>query len=242
MLGGRGCLAALNFLYYARAAKNMAGVSRLVFHASIVFQRSEDRFGVAKSNTNRRAYFIRLLAFEGQHIRQKGFNTIIHRFCPDVVPELSGDLTVGRATADYPAMGFNKRKMGDRRRQAAEKELLHARATEKQILEDADHLITVWNERQAKRMPMLFSQTIGAAITAGYWFLRARCPACRTTGDVDLRTLDWAPRRCRDGPYARVVVPILPSECALRGIGVPIEVERCRGILRGAHGIRWVSE
>jgi hypothetical protein len=40
-------------------------------------------------------------------------------------------------------------------------------------------------------MPMLFSPTIGAAITAGYWFLRARCPACRTTGAVDLRTLDW---------------------------------------------------
>jgi hypothetical protein len=40
-------------------------------------------------------------------------------------------------------------------------------------------------------VPMLFSPTIEAAITAGYWFLRARCPACRTTGDVDLRTLDW---------------------------------------------------
>src|SRR3984885_6778560 len=88
-------------------------------------------------------------------------------------------------------MGFNKRKMEDRRRQAAEKEAAARRATEKQILEDADHLITVWNERQAKRMPMLFSPTIAAAITAGYWFLRARCPACRTTGDVDLRTLDW---------------------------------------------------
>jgi hypothetical protein len=25
--------------------------------------------------------------------------------------------------------------------------------------------VTVWNERQAKRMPMLFSPTIGAAIT-----------------------------------------------------------------------------
>jgi hypothetical protein len=41
------------------------------------------------------------------------------------------------------------------------------RATDRQILEDADHLITVWNERQAKRMPMLFSPTIGAAITVG---------------------------------------------------------------------------
>jgi hypothetical protein len=83
-------------------------------------------------------------------------------------------------------MGSNKRKMEDRRQQEA----AARRATEKQILEDADHLITVWNERRAKRMPMLFSPTIGAAITAGYWFLRARCPACRTTGDVDLRKLD----------------------------------------------------
>jgi len=37
-----------------------------------------------------------------------------------------------------------------------------------EILEDADHLIVVWNERQVKRMPMLFSPTVGAAIAAGY--------------------------------------------------------------------------
>jgi hypothetical protein len=29
------------------------------------------------------------------------------------------------------------------------------------VLEDAERLITAWNERQAKRMPMLFSPTIG---------------------------------------------------------------------------------
>jgi hypothetical protein len=81
--------------------------------------------------------------------------------------------------------------MEDRHRQAAEKEAAACRATEKQILEDADHLVAVWNERQARRMPMLFSPTIGAAIAAGYWFLWARCPACRTTGDVALRALDW---------------------------------------------------
>ena len=61
---------------------------------------------------------------------------------------------------DDPAMGFNKRKMGDRRREAAEQEAAARRATVRQILEDADHLITVWNERQAKRMPTLFSPTI----------------------------------------------------------------------------------
>ena len=130
-------------------------------------------------------------------------------------------------------MGFNKRKMEDRRRQAAEQEAAARRATEKQILEDADHLIGEWNERQAKRMPMLFSPTIGAAITAGYWFLRARCPACRTTGDVDLRKLDWhrgaavtaltpalSCRSCRpNAPFAELVVLV--------------EVElSCRGVLR----------
>jgi hypothetical protein len=36
----------------------------------------------------------------------------------------------------------------------------------------------------------LFSPTIGAAITARYWFLWVRCPACRTTQALDLRTLD----------------------------------------------------
>jgi hypothetical protein len=88
-------------------------------------------------------------------------------------------------------MGFNKRKMEDARWQEAQKEAAARRATDRQILEDAEQLVTAWNERQAKRMPMLFSPTIGAAVAAGYWFLRARCPACRTTGDVDLRKLDW---------------------------------------------------
>ena len=65
------------------------------------------------------------------------------------------------------AMGFNKRKMEDARPQAAEQEAAARRASENQILEDAEHLVDVWNERQTKRMPMLFSPIIGAAITAG---------------------------------------------------------------------------
>jgi hypothetical protein len=40
------------------------------------------------------------------------------------------------------------------------------------------------------RRYVLFSPTIGAAITAGYWFLWVRCPACRTANAIDLRTLD----------------------------------------------------
>lgn len=51
-------------------------------------------------------------------------------------------------------MGFNKRKMEDQRRQAAEKEAAKRRATGARVLEDAERLIGIWNERQAKRMPM----------------------------------------------------------------------------------------
>jgi hypothetical protein len=45
------------------------------------------------------------------------------------------------------------------------KEAASRRATDAQVLEDAERLIGTWNARQAKRMPMLFSPTIGAAIT-----------------------------------------------------------------------------
>ena len=87
-------------------------------------------------------------------------------------------------------MGFNRRKMEDQRREAAEKEAATRRATDAQVLEDAECLITAWNKRQVLRAPMIFSPTIGAAIKAGYWFLWVRCPACRSTSSIDLRTLD----------------------------------------------------
>ena len=116
-------------------------------------------------------------------------------------------------------MGFNRRKMDDQRRQAAKKEAATRRATDAQVLEDAERLIAAWNERQAKRMPMLFSQTIGATIAARYWFLWIRCPACRSTSSIDLRRLDRHPdaavsslisalscRSCRpNAPFAELV-------------------------------------
>jgi hypothetical protein len=116
-------------------------------------------------------------------------------------------------------MGFNRRKMEDQRRDAAEKEAATRRATDAQVLEDAERLIAAWNERQALRAPMIFSPTIGAAIKAGYWFLWVRCPACRTINAIDLRRLDRHPdaavtslipalscRSCRpNAPFAELV-------------------------------------
>jgi hypothetical protein len=82
-------------------------------------------------------------------------------------------------------MGFNRRKMEDQRRRVAEKEAATRRATDAQVLEDAERLIAVWNERQALRAPMIFSPTIGAATRAGFWFLwyaaRPAAPRMRST-------------------------------------------------------------
>ena len=109
--------------------------------------------------------------------------------------------------------------MGAARAAVAEKEAAARRATEAQIQEDDGRLVAAWNERQAKRMPMPFSPTIGCALKARHWFLWVCCPACRTTQAVDLRTLDRHPwsaltslipalscRSCRpNAPFAELV-------------------------------------
>jgi hypothetical protein len=116
-------------------------------------------------------------------------------------------------------MGFNRRKMESDRAAAAAKEANARRALGRQIVEDAERLIATWNARQEGHMPMLFSPTIGAAFTARYWFLWVRCPACRTTTSVDLRTVDRHPdaavtslipalscRSCRpNAPFAELI-------------------------------------
>jgi hypothetical protein len=118
-------------------------------------------------------------------------------------------LTEWRAAIEHRGMGFNRRKLADQRRDAAEKGAANRRATDTQVLEDAERLIAAWNERQAKRMPMLFSPTIGAAITAGYWFLWVCCPACRTTNAIDLRTLD----RHRDAAVTSLIPSLSCRSC-----------------------------
>jgi hypothetical protein len=90
-------------------------------------------------------------------------------------------------------MGFNKRRMESERAAAAAKEAAARRVLGRQVLEDAERLVATWNVRQEAHMPMLFSPTIGAAVAARYWFLWVRCPACRTTQSVDLRTIDRHP-------------------------------------------------
>jgi hypothetical protein len=156
-------------------------------------------------------------------------------------------------------MGFNRRKMEDERRRAAEKKAAEQRATDPQIMEDAERLVAVWNERQKQQMPMLFSPTIGAAIAAGYWFLWVRRPACRTINAIDLRTLDrhhdaaitslipaLSCRSCRpNAPFAELVqlsAKASPTKCGRNTSGACWEsrmgwTSRNRPLLGGR---RWV--
>jgi hypothetical protein len=128
---------------------------------------------------------------------------------------------------DDLAMSFNRRKMEDERRRAAKKEAASRRATDAQVLEDAERLIGAWNERQEKRMPLLYPPTIGAAILARYWFLWVRCPACRTINAIDLRALD----RHRDAAVTGLAGQTLRSQssCGCRGPVSPMKCVRSTG-------------
>ena len=106
-------------------------------------------------------------------------------------------------------MGFNKRRMESERAAVTAKEAEARRALGPQILKDAEQLVAAWNARQEGHMPMLFSPTIGAAITARYWYLWVRCPACRSTSSIDLRTLD----RHRDAAVTSLIPALSCRSC-----------------------------
>jgi hypothetical protein len=59
-----------------------------------------------------------------------------------------------------PGMGFNRRRMEAERKAKADAEVAARRAADSQVLADAERLIAAWNERQARRMPLLFAPTI----------------------------------------------------------------------------------
>ena len=78
-------------------------------------------------------------------------------------------------------MGFNRRKLKDR--------------------ENVGRLTATWNERQTKRMTMLFSPTIGAAIPAGYWFFVGPLPGLRHDERDRPPHARSSPRRGRIGSH-----------------------------------------
>jgi hypothetical protein len=91
----------------------------------------------------------------------------------------------------------------------ADAEVAARRAADSQVLVDAERLITAWNKRQARRMPLLFTPTVGTALKARHHFLWVYRPACRTTRDIDLRTLD----RHRDAAITSLIPSLSCRSC-----------------------------
>jgi len=70
---------------------------------------------------------------------------------------------------------------------------------------------------------------------AGCWFLRARCPACRTTGEPIYAC--WIGSAALPSQrLPRAVASILPAECAICRIGVHQVTSRHDTGLRDIHG------
>jgi hypothetical protein len=109
-------------------------------------------------------------------------------------------------------MGFNRRKIEAERKTKADSEAAARRAADAEVLADAGRLITAWNERQARRMPLLFAPTIGAALASRHHFLWVYCPACRTTRDIYLRLLD----RHRDAAVTSLIPSLSCRSCRLQ--------------------------
>jgi hypothetical protein len=113
-------------------------------------------------------------------------------------------------------MGFNRRKLEAEQRHAAEKKAVERRATDVQVLKDAERLVAAWNERQAKRMPMLFSPTIGAAVAAGYWFLWVTLSGVPDNQRRRSAHARPPPGRGRDESHSSALLPPVPTERTVR--------------------------
>ena len=122
------------------------------------------------------------------------------------------------------AWGFNRLKMEERHQLVAEQAAASRRATDAQVLEDAERLIGVRNERQAKRMPMLFLPTIGAAVPRGTGSCGCAARRCRTIQAT--RALIPFMRSCRpNAPFPELLCP------SRTGIADEVRIERTRRVL-----------
>jgi hypothetical protein len=71
--------------------------------------------------------------------------------------------------SDHRGPGLSRRKRVAERKAKADAQAAARRATDAQVVEDAARLIDAWNERQARRMPLLFAPTIGATLATRYY-------------------------------------------------------------------------
>ena len=129
-------------------------------------------------------------------------------------------------------MGFNKRKLEDQRREAADKEAASRRATDAQVLEDAERLITAWNERQALCADDLFAHD-RRRYQGGLLVPVGPLPGVPNDQRNRLAHARSPSRRGRDEPHSRAVMPIMSAERAVRRASAAIADEHRRRNARG---------
>ena len=80
-----------------------------------------------------------------------------------------------------------------------------------------------------------------ALSVAGYWSLRARCPACRTTGErpADARLV---PRRRRDGPYPPLSCRSCRPNTPFPELVGPSKTSLAEEYYAGCSGNRWATK
>ena len=112
--------------------------------------------------------------------------------------------------------------MEARRAEAAEKEAAARRATEAQVLEDAGRLVAAWTERQAKRMPMLFSPTIGCALKGAAMVPLGVLSSVPHDAGGRSSHLGSPPMVRDQRPHPVAVMPLVPTARAVRRAGPPV--------------------
>jgi hypothetical protein len=109
-------------------------------------------------------------------------------------------------------MGFNRRKMEDQRRVAANKEAASRRATEAQVLEDAERLIAAWNKAPgpANADVVLANNRRGhCSVVLVPVDMLSSVPHHQRDRPSHTRP---SLRRGRDQPHSRAVLPLMPAE------------------------------
>ena len=106
---------------------------------------------------------------------------------------------------------------------AAEKEAAARRATDAQVLEDAERLIDAWNERQAKRMPICSRRLSAPPLPRGILVPMGALPSLPHHDRDRPSHARPSPQRRRDQSYPGAVVSLMPaharsrSSCGYRG-------------------------
>lgn len=105
-------------------------------------------------------------------------------------------------------MGHNSGYRRDEQYAEALEALRNARA-----IDDATRVIVEFNIRLERRLPLLFTPTIGAALISKHPWLQIHCAGCDVISDIDLRVV----RRDPEMPITQILHSLACQRCRGQG-------------------------